>query len=198
MPLWIGLRRVGVDWAWTDGSPFDYNNFNPEFLRGDDYVYMWVDEWANDNCSSERPFVCRFRSDDGDCPNPWIEEDSNCYLLVETSFEFQAAVEYCEETDPPSTLFTLDEEMDYDNVVVNIFNKEGRMNIVEFWIGYQRDDTLAWDWIANSTSTSNVENWSAGFPQNDTGKDCAYAFPNTWDDYPNSHQFSFACKKPLF
>ncbi|CAG0896972.1 unnamed protein product [Darwinula stevensoni] len=195
-PLWIGLRKQGSDWGWTDGSPYDYENFNPNFLSGDEFAYMWMDRWGNDECRRGRAFVCRLRSEDGeDCPDSWIHVGEDCYLVVDSSREFQAAVEFCREAMPRSALFTVAEGVNYDDVVALVFNGQGGKEVAEFWIGLKRDDALAWNWIDNSTSS--VENWSAGFPVDDPEKDCAYAFPNTWDDYPNNHLFPFVCKRTL-
>ncbi|XP_019640151.1 PREDICTED: collectin-12-like [Branchiostoma belcheri] len=77
--VWIGLRRRGDSWIWTDGSPRRYanwrpgepNNFKTIFSGGEHCVSMYskdgrylvgtwkTGEWNDVRCRNKYPFICK-------------------------------------------------------------------------------------------------------------------------------------------
>ncbi|CAG0879097.1 unnamed protein product, partial [Darwinula stevensoni] len=180
-PMWIGLQRQGSDWEWMDGSPIDYDNFNPNFLGEDEYAIMWKDQWGNDECRPSKSFVCRLRADE--CPDStWIQEGSDCYLVMKDSLLFDSAVRYCESTDPASTLLTVPDDVNYNFIVESILNGQELNEEVDIWIGIEREGST-WGWVDDTTSE--LDNWAPGYPVEDAGKDCGTILLSTWTDSPD-------------
>ncbi|XP_061828804.1 galactose-specific lectin nattectin-like [Nerophis lumbriciformis] len=58
---WIGLHEAieEDDYIWTDGSEFDFSDFNDESNDGDCVEIGESDKlWTNDICETEHPYVC--------------------------------------------------------------------------------------------------------------------------------------------
>ncbi|CAG0896971.1 unnamed protein product [Darwinula stevensoni] len=192
-PLWLGLQRQGSTWEWLDGTPFDYDNVNPNFLFDDEYAIMWKDEWGNDDCGESKPFVCRLRADE--CPDStWRQEGLDCFLVVRDSLPFASAVSYCENTSPPSTLLTVPDDANYQYLVAFVLNGLEPDDDTDFWIGIERQGST-WSWIDDTASE--LANWAPGYPLEDSGKDCATITLSSWDDFPGYFAFPFVCKKVL-
>ncbi|KAK5967492.1 hypothetical protein GCK32_005094 [Trichostrongylus colubriformis] len=72
--VWIGLRRVGSTWEWSDDNPVNYTNWWTEYGQPDNYkgnencVQMYVDgnpvpyagRWNDLNCDHKAYFVCQY------------------------------------------------------------------------------------------------------------------------------------------
>ena len=67
---WIGGKRSGSNFAWIDGTSFDYDNWNtgePDNQGGEENcieVYSapgqsWHDRWNDVPCNVRRNFVCK-------------------------------------------------------------------------------------------------------------------------------------------
>ncbi|XP_033104052.1 snaclec coagulation factor IX-binding protein subunit A-like [Anneissia japonica] len=64
---WIGLKRWGNSWRWSDGSPYRYTNWarsepNNKWKR-EDCVHQWKKHysyltWNDNRCSKRLSFVC--------------------------------------------------------------------------------------------------------------------------------------------
>jgi len=73
---WIGLKRSGESYAWSDGNPTDFSNWkNSEGSK--ECVYMEGDngEWVDDSCTTARRFLCK------------TEESKHSSLELKTSVE---------------------------------------------------------------------------------------------------------------
>ena len=67
---WIGLSQDGSDWDWTDGSTAAYTNWRSgqpddgsDIFVDEDCVEInaWsTDEWNDQRCHRDRPFVCEW------------------------------------------------------------------------------------------------------------------------------------------
>jgi len=63
----IGLVKDGTaddEWAWTDGSPFDYVNFSPDSPSGGEFcgnMFSGSGEWNDRRCSTkyDLDFICQ-------------------------------------------------------------------------------------------------------------------------------------------
>ncbi|CAG0893425.1 unnamed protein product [Darwinula stevensoni] len=189
-PTWIGLRKVDQVWTWTDGSPVDFENWNSNFLFGNDYSVIWVDQWANGDCGEERQFICRKK--DSICPDVnWLSDERECFLLSEQKRNFSQALSYCQQFEY-STLITWSDQENFDHFLSYILGFGGTTN---YWIGYLRNsDNHIWSWVDGTAR--NFERWFYEYPSDDSDANCAYMFSSAWDDSPFNF-WNYVCKHPL-
>ena len=193
-PIWIGLVRNPTDeWEWTDGTPLDYENWNEDFLHGDDRAIMWADQWANDDCTVERGYICRLRDPSGSCPADWVVFEGDCYHVGTEAKSFEMALVACIESG--GNLLGIDDGTHYNRVMALVVNDDVR-STSQYWIGYLRN-TGTGDWSWADGSPTDFERWFPGFPDGDPDRNCAYAFPSTWDDYTPGFELPYACKKAM-
>jgi len=98
---WIGARRASHDFAWADGSNFDYSNWNLEWKQptyncagmGGEYVNK---NWGTGHCESpfRIPFICQKESK---CNEGWSRDPvtGNCYKFVGQKMSWSDASENC-------------------------------------------------------------------------------------------------------
>ena len=64
--FWIGGSDIdtGRSFVWTDGSPFNYTNYEPgqpndSGVGGQDCIISGIDGWHDLGCHIVYPFLCR-------------------------------------------------------------------------------------------------------------------------------------------
>ncbi|XP_033123572.1 snaclec coagulation factor IX/factor X-binding protein subunit A-like [Anneissia japonica] len=63
---WIGLKKSGTTWSWSDNSPYQYNNWStgePNNPETENCVTQWNAEnsyltWNNLRCDYKLPYTC--------------------------------------------------------------------------------------------------------------------------------------------
>ncbi|CAG0887912.1 unnamed protein product [Darwinula stevensoni] len=63
-PLWIGLQTEDSQRKWVDGTSYDYELSNLNFLSDDGFAYTWVDQWVMGNCARSEPSSRRSLGED--------------------------------------------------------------------------------------------------------------------------------------
>ena len=66
---WLGARKNSGNFAWSDGTPWDFSNWAPSEPNNnggidiEDCVQMFMsdreNQWNDLRCNSERTFVCK-------------------------------------------------------------------------------------------------------------------------------------------
>ena len=67
---WIGAKRIGSNFQWTDGTSFDFENWNtgePNNQGGEENCIEvdsdpgkdWHDRWNDVPCTNKRNYVCK-------------------------------------------------------------------------------------------------------------------------------------------
>ncbi|XP_071505817.1 macrophage mannose receptor 1-like [Diadema antillarum] len=126
LQYWIGLRQEIVDgpYAWSDGSPYTYANWNPgepnnkhgEESCAEISKYSGSDgtvgEWNDQNCGVPTPFICKRLQDSitpitnaptpeptGGCDNGYFKYYNRCYRMggydTNDRYKWKAARDVC-------------------------------------------------------------------------------------------------------
>ena len=55
---WIGGKKDGSDWTWSDDTAWDYNHFEGSSANIGECAVMRKDKWVSIPCGVPRKYVC--------------------------------------------------------------------------------------------------------------------------------------------
>uniref|UniRef100_A0A8C0VZZ7 Secretory phospholipase A2 receptor n=1 Tax=Castor canadensis TaxID=51338 RepID=A0A8C0VZZ7_CASCN len=180
--VWMGLNQLDGDtgWQWSDGTPLNYLNWNPE-INVEPFVEYHCGTfnsfvptaWKSKDCESTLPYICKKYLNHTDheivekdawkyytthCEPGWNPYHRNCYKLQKEEKTWNEALHSCQSDN--STLIDIASLAEVE-FFVNLLGDE---NASETWIGLSSNKIpVSFEW-SNSSSVI-FTNWHTLEPQ---------------------------------
>ncbi|XP_022425913.1 secretory phospholipase A2 receptor [Delphinapterus leucas] len=209
--VWIGLNQLdeNAGWQWSDRTPLNYLNWNPEinfepfveYHCGTFNAFM-PSAWRSRDCESTLPYICKKYLNHTDhevvendawkyyathCEPGWNPHNRNCYKLQKERKTWNEALHSCQSNN--SALIDIDSLAEVEFLVTLL----GDENASETWIGLSNNKTpVSFEWSDGSSVI--FTNWHTLEPQ---------IFPNTSQlcvsaEQSEGHWKVKNCKETLF
>ncbi|KAE9548049.1 hypothetical protein FO519_008739 [Halicephalobus sp. NKZ332] len=181
--FWVGasdLASSGV-WAWTDGSPFSYNEWKvgePNPSQGSDCGQIQMEDgfWVAVNCFSKLPFVCTTPAVSAatcpaTCDDGWAVFNKSCYKLG-----FNANFDDAEASCVSSGGHLASIHSTQESIFVSELARTGLMedDSNQPWIGLRSQDGASWAWT--DSSKFDFQDWGTNQPASPSTKKCGQIF----------------------
>ncbi|XP_032492764.1 secretory phospholipase A2 receptor isoform X4 [Phocoena sinus] len=209
--VWIGLNQLdeNAGWQWSDRTPLNYLNWNPEinfepfveYHCGTFNAFM-SNAWRSRDCESTLPYICKKYLNHTDhevvendawkyyathCEPGWNPHNRNCYQLQKEKKTWNEALHSCQSNN--SALIDIDSLAEVEFLVTLL----GDENASETWIGLSNNKIpVSFEWSDGSSVI--FTNWHTLEPQ---------IFPNTSQlcvsaEQSEGHWKVKNCKETLF
>ncbi|XP_013399078.2 macrophage mannose receptor 1-like [Lingula anatina] len=224
-PLWIGLydtdvNKTYVSHVWSDGTPFDFSNWDidqPDNHNGKERcvgMYANTGKWRDDNCAGARSWICRASldatplpstttpsgTDDDTCGDSWHSYGDHCYYISEGwgsthRKSWFSARQWCMENAGDLLSIHTPGEADFVTTLVS------KTDNIKSWIGANNLDLQGYRWTDGTLV--NYINWGQGEPNSRYGLErCVNMYtgndrtqPGTFNDDNCAAKLPFICKK---
>ncbi|XP_045415037.1 secretory phospholipase A2 receptor [Lemur catta] len=179
---WIGLNQLDdrAGWQWSDGTPLNYLNWNPEIHFEPFVEYhcgtfnsLLPSAWRSRDCESTLPYICKKHLNHTDheivekdawkyhathCEPGWNPYNRNCYKLRKEEKTWNEALHSCQSDN--SALIDIVSLAEVEFFVTLL----GDENVSETWIGLSSNKIpVSFEW---STGSSVIfTNWHMLEPQ---------------------------------
>uniref|UniRef100_A0A8D1FZA3 C-type lectin domain-containing protein n=1 Tax=Sus scrofa TaxID=9823 RepID=A0A8D1FZA3_PIG len=180
--VWIGLNQLdeNAGWQWSDRTPLNYLNWNPEinfepfveYHCGAFNAFM-PNAWRSRDCESTLPYICKKYLNHTDpevierdawkyyathCEPGWNPHNRNCYKLQKEKKTWNEALHSCQSDN--SALIDIASLAEVEFLVTLL----GDENASETWIGLSSNKIpVSFEWSNGSSVT--FTNWHALEPQ---------------------------------
>ncbi|XP_023384252.1 secretory phospholipase A2 receptor [Pteropus vampyrus] len=174
--MWMGLNQLdeNAGWQWSDGTPLNYLNWNPEINFEPFVEYhcgtfnpFMPNAWRSRDCETALPYICRKYLNHTDhevaeksawkyyathCEPGWNPHNRNCYKLQKEEKTWNEALHSCQLDDSALIDIASLAEVEF---LVNLLGDE---NTSETWIGLSSNKTpVSFEWSNGSSVT--FTNW---------------------------------------
>uniref|UniRef100_A0A1I7Z3X3 C-type lectin domain-containing protein n=1 Tax=Steinernema glaseri TaxID=37863 RepID=A0A1I7Z3X3_9BILA len=216
---WLGGRDLynNDTWTWTDGSPFNFNNWEAGGnVDGDDCLLMDGSTalWQPHDCQKKYNFICESASKD-DLPNtspqttttstnpptttvPFCSGgnrtciDGHCYEFVECTLTWEEALKNCKEMN--GDLASI-----HNSQVEQLVEQFAYINATQsawIWTGGKFDDDDVFRW-SDGSDTADYQHWRLGYPFAQEGSPCVFVSSGGWENAPcDIDQMLSVCSVP--
>ncbi|XP_068401126.1 secretory phospholipase A2 receptor isoform X1 [Eschrichtius robustus] len=180
--VWIGLNQLdeNAGWQWSDRTPLNYLNWNPEinfepfveYHCGTFNAFM-PNAWRSRDCESTLPYICKKYLNHTDhevvendawkyyathCEPGWNPHNRNCYQLQKEKKTWNEALHSCQSNN--SALINIDSLAEVEFLVTLL----GDENASETWIGLSNNKIpVSFEWSDGSSVI--FTNWHTLEPQ---------------------------------
>ncbi|XP_047726132.1 secretory phospholipase A2 receptor isoform X1 [Prionailurus viverrinus] len=180
--MWIGLNQLdeNAGWQWSDRTPLNYLNWNPEISFEPFVEYhcgtlnsLMPNAWQSRDCGSTLPYICKKYLNHSDqeviekdawkyyttyCEPGWNPHNRNCYKLQKEKKTWKEALHSCQSDN--STLINIASLAQVEFLITLL----GDENASETWIGLSSNKIpVSFEWSNGSSVT--FTNWHALEPQ---------------------------------
>nr|XP_035926888.1 secretory phospholipase A2 receptor isoform X2 [Halichoerus grypus] len=180
--MWIGLNQLdeNAGWQWSDRTPLNYLNWNPEIdfepfveYQCGTFNSFMPNAWRSRDCESALPYICKKYLNHTDqeeiekgawkyyathCEPGWNPHSRNCYKLQKEKKTWKEALHSCQSDN--STLINIASLADVEFLVTLL----GDENASETWIGLSSNKIpVSFEWSNGSSVT--FTNWHTLEPQ---------------------------------
>ncbi|XP_042804864.1 secretory phospholipase A2 receptor [Panthera leo] len=180
--MWIGLNQLdeNAGWQWSDRTPLNYLNWNPEISFEPFVEYhcgtlnsLMPNAWQSRDCGSTLPYICKKYLNHSDqevtekdawkyyttyCEPGWNPHNRNCYKLQKEKKTWKEALHSCQCDN--STLINIASLAQVEFLITLL----GDENASETWIGLSSNKIpVSFEWSNGSSVT--FTNWHALEPQ---------------------------------
>ncbi|XP_027632302.1 secretory phospholipase A2 receptor [Tupaia chinensis] len=215
--VWLGLNQLDRNsgWQWSDGTPLNYLNWNPEgnFEPFVDYHCgtfnsLTTNAWRSRDCELTLPYICKKYLNHTDheiietdawkyyatvCETGWNPHHRNCYKLQKEEKTWNEALHSCQSDN--STLINIASLAEVEFLVTLLAHE----NATETWIGLSSNKIpVSFKW-SNGASVI-FTNWHTREPQIFPNRShlCVSAEQSEghWKVKNCEETLSYICKKP--
>ncbi|XP_030897081.1 secretory phospholipase A2 receptor [Leptonychotes weddellii] len=180
--MWTGLNQLdeNAGWQWSDRTPLNYLNWNPEIdfepfveYQCGTFNSFMPNAWRSRDCESALPYICKKYLNHTDqeeiekgawkyyathCEPGWNPHSRNCYKLQKEKKTWKEALHSCQSDN--STLINIASLADVEFLVTLL----GDENASETWIGLSSNKIpVSFEWSNGSSVT--FTNWHTLEPQ---------------------------------
>ncbi|XP_041666073.1 macrophage mannose receptor 1 [Cheilinus undulatus] len=213
---WIGLRRKGDTYTWTDGWPVFFTQWGPgepSNIKDEGCVSMHGERffhgtWNDTKCSLTKPYICKISKEkppptpapgDGKCLPFWIPYGRYCYTVYneQQGFSWPDSRHYCQ------SIRGGDLASIHSRAEVEFIRNLNHTKYHNLWIGLTRDNNFGWGWT-DKTSVSFL-NWAQGEPNaafhhgEVAEENCVEMYADGhWNDNNCLQKRGFVCKHRQF
>eukprot|EP01084_Bolivina_argentea_P319256 553756_1 len=151
------------EWQWDNNYISNPNKWLPEqnpllnidlSTTTDNCMAVGREGWVTIDCNENKPFLCETRDHTFHFKN---SSSNDFYIIQDTidhSLNFSAARSVCRD------IYDTDLAVIYDSEEnIQLGESDGLKSSHNYWIGYQRDESLYWNWVYTSLSWNNPDNF---------------------------------------
>ncbi|KAF1761299.1 hypothetical protein GCK72_009555 [Caenorhabditis remanei] len=217
-PVWLGAQtsspnvRDPNNWKWTDGTPFDYQNYRigqPSSLGSSACMQFLTSDgtWLTATCTDEFPFICasepkKITTVSGvtcpankvnRCPSRyvWFQYTQSCYRVVIAQTSFDSANQYCKNDGAELASVHSYTENEFLSQISTTGLGE-TYNGYNIWIGLINNNGQ-WQWTDGSPV--DFVNWESNYPQSYSTTAMIPDGDHRWYN-SNYAQRGYICKRP--
>ncbi|XP_072234626.1 macrophage mannose receptor 1 [Leuresthes tenuis] len=210
--FWTGLRLQGPNegFVWSDGSPYDFENFDygePNNHNDNEHCVEvklnYVKHWNDRHCESYNNWICQIRK--GATPNPdpvtvqvaynttddgWLIYNDTHYYINKDALAMEEARAHCKRNFGELAVITGESERKF------LWKQIGQLPQVQYYIGLTVNLDKSFSWLDGTPVTYTAwEHNEPNFANNDENCVTMYKGMGYWNDINCGMELPSICKR---